>query len=697
MNGLCKFFIFPVAYCSRKDIGYSDAYFREYCDNGDCMRSHVNKTETKNSLSMVTKAGVPANKLIIGMPLYGRSFKMAEEGCWGPDCKYVGPESDAAPGRCTGTRGYISNNEIRQILASGNDVQQHSDDDGDILVYNGTEWVSWLTRSSYNSRVDWITGLNMGGTSDWAIDLDSAYAVGDGPGSPGGPGTGVVYISPDLYEEDDPVVKCDQYPCTFVFPPWRLESPTTIKPSPTTLTYEEYWSTTQYFAAEDTTITTTVGSIGTTIITPSPVTLSSIDVWNHVQEEGDETIIWLTSSVRLEPSTFTKTYEGPNSTSTSNRWRPPITWTWSPGPYPVIPLPTPTGPGSNPDDPSNPSPPPPPPSSYPPSVTFSEGLPTPTCGPGEDCGGFPCTNDCDSSDIGGCSGVCGCLGRCPPGAGNCVGRSCGGGGGSSGGGGGGGGGDGPDDSQTTCSTRQTASWCMERCTVKNFPSTTTTACTEDCTRTFTACSATDSTTSTTTTARCRALTSSPQDLEGIQIVVTSGSNDYTMPPIPTSEPDDDGDDGDGGNPDPDPTDSDPPYPTTPPDPKPYCFRDHNADGRYKAFTFDDFADMVDTICYQPSVDELSPDNTLGFVWGDPGSLQISVIWAENQSGCKPKSPQPMGDYCKQTFIDFGYTCDLDFDQDEWYGGGFVDNYEHGCVVWAIMHDTRQPRSLSARV
>jgi hypothetical protein len=177
------------------------------------------------------------------------------------------------------------------------------------------------------------------------------------------------------------------------------------------------------------------------------------------------------------------------------------------------------------------------------------------------------------------------------------------------------------------------------------------------------------------------------DPDGVQIIITSGGNSNPMPPIPTSAPDDNDDDDE--DPEPTSTGGGGPYPTHPPDPDPYCFRDHNANGRYQPFTFDEVSELVDTICYQPTADELAPDNEHGFVWGDPRSLQLSVRWAEDQSGCQPITAQPMGDYCWQTFRDFLLACDGSHDQDAWYGGGFVDNYDYGCVQWVVGHDDQQ--------
>ncbi|KAL4783388.1 hypothetical protein BJX76DRAFT_358029 [Aspergillus varians] len=84
---------------------------------GSCLRSHVNYTETTNSLSMITKAGVPNSKIVAGLASYGRS------------------------------RSTIS------------------------YSANGT-WVAYNTESERNDRItDWHSNRTVLGTSLWAIDL----------------------------------------------------------------------------------------------------------------------------------------------------------------------------------------------------------------------------------------------------------------------------------------------------------------------------------------------------------------------------------------------------------------------------------------------------------------------------------------------------------------------------------------------
>ena len=141
------------------------------------------------SLAMVTKAGVPSNKVMVGVSSYGRSFKMAKAGCKGPTCTFLGErnESPAMEGECTRTPGYLADWEIRQALRTyeqgwfGGDYESYYDDesDSDILVYDGDEWVAWMDVETKRRRTSEYRGLNFAGTSDWAIDLQQDFQYND--------------------------------------------------------------------------------------------------------------------------------------------------------------------------------------------------------------------------------------------------------------------------------------------------------------------------------------------------------------------------------------------------------------------------------------------------------------------------------------------------------------------------------------
>ncbi|KAK6515917.1 hypothetical protein TWF281_004509 [Arthrobotrys megalospora] len=153
---------------------YGNKWASPGCPAGNCLRSHVNSTETLNALSMITKAGIPSNKVIVGVSSYGRSFKMTKAGCTGPMCTFTGPASGAMPGRCTKTSGYISNAEIDEILRTNPGAKKTYDagSSSDIVVWNSTQWVAYMDDKNKAARTNtYKSTWNMGGISDWAVDL----------------------------------------------------------------------------------------------------------------------------------------------------------------------------------------------------------------------------------------------------------------------------------------------------------------------------------------------------------------------------------------------------------------------------------------------------------------------------------------------------------------------------------------------
>src|ERR1700712_4492017 len=82
---------------------YGSKWVNPCCASGSCLRSHVNLTETRTALSMVTKAGARANQVMMGISSYGCSFKMADPSCTGVTCEFTGSrtESNAEKGSCT--------------------------------------------------------------------------------------------------------------------------------------------------------------------------------------------------------------------------------------------------------------------------------------------------------------------------------------------------------------------------------------------------------------------------------------------------------------------------------------------------------------------------------------------------------------------------------------------------------------------
>lgn len=156
---------------------------------------------------MVTKAGVPSYKLMLGVTSYGRSFRMADPTCSGPMCEFTSAPgkhwvSVAEPGICTGTEGYISDAEIAEIQRQADEMGSESEvmtwhetpTNSDMMTWNGN-WVAYMSQATKDARVTLYSFLNFGGISDWAVDLQRYHAP---PGSP----------DEVDYDDDTPVMVC---------------------------------------------------------------------------------------------------------------------------------------------------------------------------------------------------------------------------------------------------------------------------------------------------------------------------------------------------------------------------------------------------------------------------------------------------------------------------------------------------------
>ncbi|KAH8695443.1 hypothetical protein BGW36DRAFT_299192 [Talaromyces proteolyticus] len=199
MSGVVDYIVY-MTYDLHGQWDYGNKFAQEGCPDGNCLRSHINLTETEYTLAMITKAGVNANKVVIGISAYGRSFGMTDPSCTSPDCTFqgdveggTGSGSTADFGRCTATRGYISNAEIFELIENG--VAKGWYDDGsnsDMAVWDST-WVAYESLATRSSRTSFYKGLNFRGTIDWAVDL-LAFTGDDGdetdPNSSDGGGTG---------------------------------------------------------------------------------------------------------------------------------------------------------------------------------------------------------------------------------------------------------------------------------------------------------------------------------------------------------------------------------------------------------------------------------------------------------------------------------------------------------------------------
>lgn len=113
--------------------------------------------------------GIPPEKLVLGMPTYGRSFKAVT------DPRPAGTADGAGPkGRCTGEVGFLAYYEVNDLIESGTYKTYWDPVSSTPYAYDekGKTWITYDDLRSISIKVDYIEEKKLGGGMFWAIDLD---------------------------------------------------------------------------------------------------------------------------------------------------------------------------------------------------------------------------------------------------------------------------------------------------------------------------------------------------------------------------------------------------------------------------------------------------------------------------------------------------------------------------------------------
>nr|AUF41628.1 chitinase 4 [Rhynchophorus ferrugineus] len=114
--------------------------------------------------------GVPRRKIVMGMPLYGQSFRLEDEKVNGLNAKAPGP---GEAGEYTRAAGFIAYYEIcDRIQNRGWTVVQDPKRRMGPYAYKGNQWVSFDDQEMIRIKSEYIRRMDIGGGMIWALDLD---------------------------------------------------------------------------------------------------------------------------------------------------------------------------------------------------------------------------------------------------------------------------------------------------------------------------------------------------------------------------------------------------------------------------------------------------------------------------------------------------------------------------------------------
>ncbi|KAK2106828.1 Chitinase-3-like protein 2 [Saguinus oedipus] len=117
------------------------------------------------------RKGMPSEKVVMGIPTYGRSFTLASA-----ETTVGAPASGSgAAGPITESSGFLAYYEICQFL-KGAKITRLQDQQVPYAV-KGNQWVGYDDVESMETKVQFLKNLNLGGAMIWSIDMDDFTGV----------------------------------------------------------------------------------------------------------------------------------------------------------------------------------------------------------------------------------------------------------------------------------------------------------------------------------------------------------------------------------------------------------------------------------------------------------------------------------------------------------------------------------------
>lgn len=114
------------------------------------------------------KAGVPAGKIVMGLPMYGHTWKLQN-----PNVNHMGaPATGAGPG--DGTLNY---NQVIEFNKENHATVKYDSTSVSYYSYIGDTWIGYDDVHSIVSKVEFAKRRGLGGYFFWALGQDLNWAI----------------------------------------------------------------------------------------------------------------------------------------------------------------------------------------------------------------------------------------------------------------------------------------------------------------------------------------------------------------------------------------------------------------------------------------------------------------------------------------------------------------------------------------
>ncbi|XP_018495001.1 endochitinase [Galendromus occidentalis] len=131
------------------------------------------KLNVHDGLQMWVDGGAPKNKLIVGVPFYGRTYTLQDPQSRGLKAYIDKDKKGGLPGTYTNSTGFLAYFEICSLLSQNNGWTRKFDQIGKApYAFKEDQWVGYEDAESVAAKMDYLKEQGYGGAMVWALDMD---------------------------------------------------------------------------------------------------------------------------------------------------------------------------------------------------------------------------------------------------------------------------------------------------------------------------------------------------------------------------------------------------------------------------------------------------------------------------------------------------------------------------------------------